>query len=552
MSDFDPNDADQMDPRLLAARLRAASNPQPAAPQNDASAITSALQQAQAPAAPTNWVERQAPGPQPTAQPTFQGQPVVALPEWIGAPTSTPVAYDPNAGKPSVQPAQVTNQVKPSSTQVGGGTASGGLPKAVQLLDQADKTRLAAANVAADKEQEAQLTINNAAQAKAQEISDIQSKVALDSKLQAGIQATQQDKDMQEREARMKDFLDFSKAPPTPHIDPEHYTNNQGWGSKVLTTIAMIFVGSKASQWYLNNLHQNIQNDIDAQKAQYQGAQTAHQQRLVALHTAYGAAKEKYTDDRTAGLATQNLLYTQAENEIKAGMAKYGSETAQAQGQLALNDIAAKKADIAQKAEMIGVRDQQVRDARAAAAASAAMKAREDSALATHNTVRVGGKLYHVDEGGDITGLAKGSSGATGPNAGDLNRGLARPEVAAESALKGLDEYDKLSKEAGFNTRLGNNGVTGIFRDTALDTEANHQAELIASAEKGGHVPDPKRVHEIQEQLSSHDPTQRSQHAAALRKLLENMRQANTDTSHRIKVGGGTGYGEGADTSEGS
>lgn len=447
-----------------------------------------------------------------------------------------PVAYDPNAGRVAPQALVGANKEIPMGHSAVGSGGGSSLPKALTLMDSADKKLLEAQQGKEDADASAQVDVNNAASLQAQVQSDTLDKLKTDSMIKNDIDQRKLAQDQAERDARVQQINDFANNPPTPNIDPQRYEKNMGTGSKILTTIAMIFGGSKFSQAYLANLHSSIQNDIEAQKIQYDGAKTDKQQKLLALNTAYGAARDQFGDVRVASLAAQNLLYTQAEYGIKAGMAKYQGAEAQANGQKALDEIAAKKADLSHQADLITVRDQQTRDARQAAYAAAQQKAAKERYFASQGvyTDAKGEPAFQHDK--DTGGLYKiGTKKEAGSSSNGLSRTLQSQEAINEAAQQDLQNADK------------NDPINGWVRPDVPflpKSEARIKRDASTSAITGKIVAglngsiNQTEMDDLKHQLNSSNPDVVKEARA---RLLEGLKASHTSLERQRGQGGGGG-----------
>jgi hypothetical protein len=123
-------------------------------------------------------------------------------------------------------------------------------------------------------------------------------------------------------------------------IDPGRFWANKSTGEKIATGIGLFFGGiaqgllKTPSNQVLDNLNKAIQNDIDAQKSNYNISHDTAE----AAKTAYGMALQKTGDERQADAIAHAGLLDKIAMDIKARAAGYQN----AQVQAATNDLLAK------------------------------------------------------------------------------------------------------------------------------------------------------------------------------------------------------------------
>lgn len=138
---------------------------------------------------------------------------------------------------------------------------------------------------------------------------------------------------------RQQDDTDFENKLKSQKIDPEHYWNHQGTGSKILSTLGVLVSGLGAGQagqenMAMKNINSAIDRDIDAQKNDQSNTMNL-----------WKMNREATQNDLQANIMTRNQLLTTA--KIKALQAQ-----SSAMGPMAAGRTAGLIADIEQQKAM--------------------------------------------------------------------------------------------------------------------------------------------------------------------------------------------------------
>lgn len=152
-----------------------------------------------------------------------------------------------------------------------------------------------------------------------------------------------------EADKRLKEIEDLSiQVNKETEINPNRYWQNLSTGNKIAASIGIALgaigaamQGSSENQ-ALKIINNAIERDIEAQKNSVVSARN----KLGDAKNLYQLMLQKFGDEETALLATKATHLGQAENQVKAMMAKTQSQAARAQGKILVGQIKEEQAKI--------------------------------------------------------------------------------------------------------------------------------------------------------------------------------------------------------------
>jgi hypothetical protein len=151
-----------------------------------------------------------------------------------------------------------------------------------------------------------------------------------------------QNQRIQESDKRLKEIENMAQeVNKETQINPNRYWQNLSTGNKVAASISIglgaigaAMLGSNDNKAW-NIINGAIDRDIEAQKSNVQN----NRYKLSNAENLYGLMLHKYGDQEAALMATKAIHLGQAENMIKAQMARTNSDVAKAQGNVLLGQV---------------------------------------------------------------------------------------------------------------------------------------------------------------------------------------------------------------------
>lgn len=228
-------------------------------------------------------------------------------------------------------------------------------------------------------------------------------------------------------------------------VDPDRYMARKGWGGKVAAVIGLA-LGAIGNDNGTNRaaqlLNQQIDRDLDAQKAEHELTLRKGQSAVDSAQTIYALSRQMTQDDIAANLAARGTMLDLAKNQVDIAAAKAGAPLAKSNlaNLSAQLGVEKQKADDAARARLqdMGLKwyaaktDRMQTEAQAAASGAKAAAGDKTQAALIANVEQENKTIQ--DQGQQLKALIKKhgtSGGLTGPGKAEMQQTLTNMATAA-------------------------------------------------------------------------------------------------------------------------